>query len=1328
MFKVFASGETRRGRVALASLTALAVIVGVGLPRMMPAAQAAGGTIDVNPAPTFTNNNANVTEGNFGTTNVTVTFKLSQDNANEVKVHYSTADGTATSADYVSQSNDVVFAPHETSKNVVFNVKGDTTDEPDESFKVQLGTITQTGPDSFTKGNDGTVTILDDDAPPGISVADTSVDEGTGGTPPKLVFTATLSAPVASNKTYYVFTGNPTRDSDPNTSGVQPHRAATSGDDYTPLTGAPLVIEAGKSTGTVEVTVNPDTRDEVDEWVALNVKSVNDANASNAAYGEGQIKDDDALSVLNVSDPAGVQEQNTPCGHPLDAQQACPTNITFTVTLTPASDKYVIVDYATADRTATSNPNDPNADYIAKSGAGNPGANPPGTGLLFNPGETTKTVTVPVRGDTNAEPDETFVLNLSNEVNAVLGDAQATGLITNDDAGSFPSVSVTNAADAVEGGTSTFTINVSRPSLNTQNVTVLYQTADGPESGTGAPATGGSDYTAQTNKSVTINYPNTSATVTVPTTNDTLDEPDEFFQLQLTGATNSSITDGVGQAKITDNDAAPTLSIADKGVSEGTAATPTTATMTVTLTPASGQTVTVHYATADGTAKATDDYAATAGTLTFAPGDTTKTFDIPVVADNIDEDAETVNVALTDPTGNATVADGAGVLTITDDDGVPSITISSPTVTEGTASNSTAVFQVQLSAPSSKPITVHAATDPGSGTATAGTDYTTTGTDLTFAPGVTEQDFSVPVLADSADEPNETFTSTLSAPNNNAVLGTPKTGTATIADDDDAAQFAVSDASVTEGSAGTTNATFTVTKTGSTTQTATVHWATSDGSAKQPGDYTASSGDLSFAPADTTKTFTVPVVGDTTDEPDETFIVTLTNPSNASLSDDTGTGTITDDDVPAGAPTISVSNATATEGDNATFTFTLSAAAGSDMTVNYSTADGTAKAPGDYTAVPAGVATITAGQTSKTVDVPTTEDTTTEPQETFTLTVNSATGANVDPAHKTGTATINDDDGAATKAQMTTGAGPGGGPHIQSFVTNSPNPVASFMDGAESTGKRVARGDVDGDGVDEIITGSGPNSAAVLSVYSAAGQLKASAFAYGGGRFYGGVFVAAGDLDGDGKAEVITGAGPGGGPHVIVWKVQGSSLAPIAGGFFAYGPEFAGGVTVGAADLTGDGRAEILTGPGAGGGPHVRSFDMNGTPGAVSFMAYTDPNAQPNWTGGVNVAGGDVDGDGKAEIAVVPWNGGGPHMRLFNNDGSLRNGGIMVGSPNFPGGLTVAMGDLSGDGKAEIIVGVWSGTNRIKAYTGDLNPIPSLDFQPYGEGFKGGNFVAIGKG
>ena len=138
--------------------------------------------------------------------------------------------------------------------------------------------------------------------------------------------------------------------------------------------------------------------------------------------------------------------------------------------------------------------------------------------------------------------------------------------------------------------------------------------------------------------------------------------------------------------------------------------------------------------------------------------------------------------------------------------------------------------------------------------------------------------------------------------------------------------------------------------------------------------------------------------------------------------------------------------------------------------------------------------------------------------------------------------------------------------------------------------------------------------------------------------------MAAGDVNGDGQTDIITGAGPGGGPHVRVF--DGASLAEIRS-FLAYqcdpvaGPCFGGGVSVAAGDVNGDGRADIVTGAGPGGGPHVRVFD--GATGAelAGFFAY-----DPAFTGGVLVAAGDVNGDGLAEIITGRGAGGGPHVSV----------------------------------------------------------------------------------
>ncbi len=200
------------------------------------------------------------------------------------------------------------------------------------------------------------------------------------------------------------------------------------------------------------------------------------------------------------------------------------------------------------------------------------------------------------------------------------------------------------------------------------------------------------------------------------------------------------------------------LSISDTSVTEGDSGT-TTAVFTVTLSAASGRVITVTYATADGTATAGTDYVAASGTLTFAPGETTRTLTVTVNGDTLDEPDETFTVNLSNAV-NATIADGQGVGTILDDDPEPTLSISDTSVTEGDGGTTTAVFTVTLSAASGRVVSVTYAT--ADGTATAGADYVAASGTLTFAPGETTRTLTVTVIGDTLDEPDETFTVNLS--------------------------------------------------------------------------------------------------------------------------------------------------------------------------------------------------------------------------------------------------------------------------------------------------------------------------------------------------------------------------------------------------------------------------------------------------------------------------------------------------------------------------------------------------------------------------------------
>jgi uncharacterized repeat protein (TIGR01451 family) len=241
-------------------------------------------------------------------------------------------------------------------------------------------------------------------------------------------------------------------------------------------------------------------------------------------------------------------------------------------------------------------------------------------------------------------------------------------------------------------------------------------------------------------------------------------------------------------------------------------------------------------------------------------------------------------------------------------------------------------------------------------------------------------------------------------------------------------------------------------------------------------------------------------------------------------------------------------------------------------------------------------------------------------------------------------------------------------------------------------GVNVAVGDVTGDGIPDIITGAGPGGGPHVEVFSGAtGALVYSFMAYGS-DFRGGVFVAAGDVNGDGHADIITGAGAGGGPHVKVFS--GGDLSVLRN-FMAYDSNFRGGVRVAAGDLNGDGHADIITGAGAGGGPHVEAFD--GATGQMvrTFMAYSS-----DFRGGVFVAAGDVNGDGHTDIITGAGAGGGPHVKVFDGTSLAVMQSFFAFDATFTGGVTVGAYDVNGDGRADLLLGTQQGPARVRIVDG----------------------------
>ena len=799
----------------------------------------------VDDAPSLSIDSPRVAEGDDGMVSLTFTVTLSPASSAQVTVDYVVTGTAASGTDYAALTGGTLtFPPGTTSQTITVSVMGDVLDEGDETIVVTLSNVRNAAIDTAT----GTGTITDDDSGPKLSIDSPRVAEGNSGST-VLTFTVTLSEALTEQVTVdYADAGTGT---------------ATPGTDYAAIPAGALTFAAGTTSQTFNVSVTGDVLDEPDETVAVTLSNAVNA-AIGAATGTATITDDDAPPSLSIDSPR-VAEGNSGS-----------TTLTFTVTLSAASGLAVTVDYADAGTgTATSG-----TDYAALAG---------GT-LTFPAGTTSQTFDVSVTGDAAAEPAETVVVTLSNAGNATIGTATGTGAITDDDSG--PSLSI-DSPRVLEGdrGSTTLTFTVTLSETHTEAVTVDYADA-----GTGT-ATPGTDYTALTGGALTFPAGATSQTFDVLVTGDVLDEADETIVVTLSNAGNATIGTATGTGAITDDDAPPSLSIDSPSVAEGDDGS-MSLTYTVTLSAASGLAVTVDYADAGtGTATPGTDYTAiTGGTLTFAAGTTSQTFNVSVTGDVLDEADETVVVTLSNA-GNATIGTATGTGAITDDDAPPSLSIDSPSVSEGDDGSMGLTWTVTLSAASGLAVTVDYA-DAGTGTATPGTDYAAiTGGTLTFPVGTTSQTFNVSVTGDVLDEADETVVVTLSNAGN-ATIGT-ATGTGAITDDDAAPSLSIDSPSVAEGDAGSVSLTWTVTLSAASGRAVAVDYADAGtGTATSGTDYAAiGTGTLTFPAGATSQEVTVSVTGDVLVEPDETVVVTLSNAGNATIGTATGTGTIVNDDI-----------------------------------------------------------------------------------------------------------------------------------------------------------------------------------------------------------------------------------------------------------------------------------------------------------------------------------------------------------------------------------------------------------------------------------------------
>ncbi|MBI4237666.1 MAG: hypothetical protein HY696_04500, partial [Deltaproteobacteria bacterium] len=454
--------------------------------------------------------------------------------------------------------------------------------------------------------------------------------------------------------------------------------------------------------------------------------------------------------------------------------------------------------------------------------------------------------------------------------------------------------------------------------------------------------------------------------------------------------------------------APPTVQFSSASSSGSEATTP--GSMTVSLSYGSIQTVTVDYAVTGGAATGSGtDYTLASGTLTFTADQTSKTIDPTIVNDALDEANETIIVTLSNPTKSSLGATTEHTYTITDDDATPTLAVADVSVDEAAG---TATVTVTMTGYSASTVTVDYATS--NGTAIAGDDYTSASGTLTWTTGQTgDKTYTITIAEDALDENNETITNTLSNAANASISDA--TGTATITDNDASPSVAFS-ASSSNGAESATPATITIALSAVSGRDVTVDYALSGTATGSGTDYTLANGTATITAGSSSVNLSATIADDALDENDETMIVTLSNPGNASLGATTvHTYTITDNDA---TPTVAFTGTTGSGGEATTpgnMQLTLSAVSGRDVTVDYVVSGGTATGSGtDYT-LASGTATITAGSTTTNIGATMVDDALDEANETIEVTISNPSNATLG-ANTIHTYTINDNDATPTLA------------------------------------------------------------------------------------------------------------------------------------------------------------------------------------------------------------------------------------------------------------------------------------------------------------------------
>ena len=921
----------------------------------------------------------NATEGD----EIVFEVLLSASTDQPVTVQYATENGAGgpvsarSGRDFTAASGTLSFAPGETRKTVHVATTSDSAYEFDETFYLRLSNPTNArlpGPDVSQGYTRATGTIDDDDAPPTMSISDASATEGD-----KIEFRVSLSAP--TERPLWV-------DYKPE---VGPGDTATLFD----FDDSWLRLGFGGDSATVRVITTDDDIDEGDETFTVRLLNPFGATLGDATATGTIIDDDDGT-------PAPPPPGELPTvGFSWDPHVAEGGQLLFEVRLSKWIDRKVTVQYRTSSGSAQSG-----ADFTPEVGL-----------LVFQPGDTLEEIYVgTTRLGGSDEGNETFTLALSNPTNATLGDATATGTITEADTDleGSPFVEVTEATSADEGKPVTFTVRLSVPSE--QSVTVQYQ-ALGAQCPPGCgSATSGVDYAA-TSGTLTFAPHQTEKTVSVSTTDDGENEQTERIFLTLSNPTNAVFrTDRSSQhpylfgnitwARILDNDP-PVVSFALRASSAQEDSG--THHVTVNMSPASYRNLALYYQV-EGTATNGSDYVYEAGKIIVWAGKTTFNLPVEIIDDDVDDSGETIVLKFTAGTvyefGEIITPYKLGEIsthTVTIQDHVtpatPEVSVSAgPGVTEG----GSATFTLTASPAPAAALPVDVTVTESGGYATAGTRQVTVPTGGTAT-------FTVATVDDGADEPDGSVTATLAAGTGYTVSSS--RGAATVA-------VAAAEPAQQQRAAEPLTAAFErapIEHDGKAAFSFLVRFSEAlgaDGTAPVAKSFVVQGGKVKGVKRVEPALWRVRV------KPGSWRDVTVTLAGGRGCAEKgavcaaDGRSLSNAVSTTIGGPVrLRVEGGKAREGKDAglDFAVTLNRAASHEVSVDYATADGSATAGADYTAT-SGTLTFAAGETAKTVTVVLLDDAIDEGREKFKLRLSNPQGAFLRAKNREATGTIVNDD------------------------------------------------------------------------------------------------------------------------------------------------------------------------------------------------------------------------------------------------------------------------------------------------------------------------------